>query len=333
MKKRILLSYLLSIALLSAIIWIVGVEKLADIPGKIAKLGIEWFLLIAFLYCCAFVFRALRWKYLLEPIVDVKKRHALYIIFVSFFANNLLPARLGEIVRAYLLSKKYNVGKVKSFSTVVVDRVVDGITLIVLFALLVAFSGAVPQALQYGMLLPLAVFALLLFVFLKPKYFNSFAKPLLKRIPFVYKRLEPMIEDLVSGGSAFSHGLKSNLFIWGSSFAIWLIETAVFFLVANRLGIELTPVKALVLLVVVAMASMIPSAPAYAGTFEAAFIAVFLAFGLQQSDAFAFALTMHAIEFVVIMVAGIVSARLLGLSFRKLLKMKEAEEEKLEKKG
>ena len=81
-------------------------------------------------YFIAVLFRTLRWQYLLAPIKIVSVKTLYPIVVVGYMANNILPLRLGEIVRAYYVGEKENVSKLASLATIAVERVLDGLTLL-----------------------------------------------------------------------------------------------------------------------------------------------------------------------------------------------------------
>lgn len=320
MKTKIILSWILSIALLAFIASTINIGNTVALLSKISPL----FLLVsALVYSFSFALRALRWKYLVKPIANISVKESFFILSVSFLANNLLPARLGEFLRAYLLSKKKGIGKVKSFSTVAVDRVVDGVTLVFVFLAIMVFSRSVPAVLQKLMVLPVVVFAFGMGFFVNPNFFRRIFSPLFKKIPWLYARVHVILDDLVIGGKAFSQSFGALFMVWASSLLVWGIESANFLIIATGLGIDLSFAQIVLLLVVVAIGSMIPSAPAYIGTFEALFVFCFLAFGMSAESGTAMAITVHAMQFLVVLVLGSLSLNFLGISWGELLKAKQ----------
>jgi uncharacterized protein (TIRG00374 family) len=318
-NKKIVLSWIVSIVLL------VIVASKIDFSSAIIelkKISLSFLVVSVLVYSFSFLLRALRWKYLIKPLAEISFVDSFSIVCVSFLANNVLPARLGEFLRAFLLSKKKGIGKIKSFSTVVVDRVIDGITLIFVFFAIMVFSSSVPESLQKIMVLPVIVFAFGMGFFVQPSFFRKALSPLFKKIPFVYNKVHSRLDDIVIGGKAFSQGFGLMAKIWASSFLIWGIEATNFFVISTGLGIHLSFAQIVLLLVIVAVGSMIPSAPAYIGTFEALFVFSFLAFGLSAESGIAMAITIHAIEFFCILILGLMSLNVLGMSFKELTSAK-----------
>ena len=80
------------------------------------------------------MFRALRWQYLLRPIGHVRFGNALRTTIIGFAASALLPARAGEVLRPYLLARKEGLSATAAFATIIVERLLDTVTVLLLFA-------------------------------------------------------------------------------------------------------------------------------------------------------------------------------------------------------
>lgn len=198
------------------------------------------------------------------------------------------------------------------------DRLVDGVTLVFVFFLLLVFSESVPAEIQKIMIIPVAVFAFGMGFFANPGFFRKIFSPLARKVPWVYSRARVFFEEISAGTKAFSQSPKSTIVIWASSLIIWAIEAANFFIISRALGLEIGIIGIFLLVVIVALGSMIPSAPAYIGTFEALFVFGFLSMGLSAENGVAMAISLHAITFAVILVLGIFSLNFLGVSWKEL---------------
>ena len=114
--------------------------------------------------------RAWRWRFLLRPIKSIPMKSMFSTTAIGFMANNIFPARLGEIIRAYVIDRKEGVGKSASFATVVVERVFDGMTvLFFLIIVLVLWRFEIPEwirSIMFGALF-LYLFALTVLIVLK----------------------------------------------------------------------------------------------------------------------------------------------------------------------
>ncbi len=127
----------------------------------IRSANLFFFLVAFFIYYCSFAIRALRWRLLLENVgftrangIQLPKFWKLVeIIYISFFANSVIPAKLGDLYRAYLLRQEIGVSTTRSFGTVLAERLLDLIVLLLLFipALLISLHANMPPQLHLSL--------------------------------------------------------------------------------------------------------------------------------------------------------------------------------------
>ncbi len=117
-------------------------------------------------YFVAVWFRAARWRYLLAPVGSFPVRRLYPVVIIGYMANNLLPVRLGEVVRSYYLARRENLNTSTALATVAVERVYDGITLLAFAALsapwlllLGEFDGAADVSRTTGIIFLVAIIA------------------------------------------------------------------------------------------------------------------------------------------------------------------------------
>jgi uncharacterized protein (TIRG00374 family) len=122
--------------------------------------GVRYWLLIPALglYFCGVVVRTYRWSVLLRPIKKISVRDLLPITVIGFMANNILPLRTGEVVRSYVLNKNHGVRKTASLTTIAVERIFDGITMVG-FILIAAITIDLTNDLQHVVKLASVLFA------------------------------------------------------------------------------------------------------------------------------------------------------------------------------
>jgi len=320
MNKKIIISWIFSLVLISIIISIIDLDQVIE---NMTKIGLINFVLLCLLYSVGYLFRALKWKAILHNLSDISFKDSFFIINIGFFINALLPARAGEIARAYLLSKKKNLGKIKSLSTVVLDRVVDGMILFLFFTFSLFFIQ-IPQEFKSIILIPATIFILGFLFFFKPEKFKFFGRIIIKIFPSLKGKIKYVFNEMKEAGNMF-HSKKHVFQTIVYSILTWLIESFVFYFTAQTLGIELTFFQVVLLVVVVGFVVMIPSAPSYVGMFEAGFILFFIAFGLSENSAISMAIVIHLIQTVVVIILGLISMNQLNLSFKNISKINFSE--------
>ena len=127
---RLSVSLFVGFLLLIVLVWWTGIDKLWSAIRGVSPL---WIMASALTIFPAYFFRALRWKFLLLPIKNsIRIGNAFWSTAIGFMVNTLIPIRLGEFVRAYVLGEKENVGFAPSFSSIVVERILDLIGLLTL---------------------------------------------------------------------------------------------------------------------------------------------------------------------------------------------------------
>jgi len=262
--------------------------------------------------------RAWRWKYMLIRI----KAISLYSLFVAtvigFMANNILPARMGEFVRAYALGRKEGLGTSLSLATVVVERIFDVFSLLLCALLILPMLS--PQKLLLYLLLLVNVLSLAVVILLKLK-----TPTLLRLIRSAMFRFPPKWADRVVGAlDSFSSGLrileswKDVLIALVLSIALWGTVAATIYLAILSFGIDVPPVAPMVVMVVLMLGLMVPSSPGFVGTFQYFASWGLLTFGVPESKALSFSIVYHASQHLPITALGLFYLWRGGLSFREI---------------
>ena len=109
-----------------------------------------WMLVVLLSYMAHFWLKAIRWCDLLEPVVKLHTKEAYPVMMTGFFANNFLPAHLGELVRMYVGSKVFRVGKTQVFATIVLERVLDFTMVALMFGMALIYGGTISNSLIYA---------------------------------------------------------------------------------------------------------------------------------------------------------------------------------------
>jgi uncharacterized protein (TIRG00374 family) len=281
-----------------------------------------WLAAGAAVYALLFGLRGRRWAMLLEHLRPVSTRTATEVFAVGFLANNVLPARLGDVARAFVLARREGLRTAGTFSSVMLERIFDGVTVValmsaVLWAAPPATSWIGPVARLSAAVFVGAILACALVAW-NPRRVEAALDITLAWLPRgTLERLHRLVGQLGSG----LHSLKSaaqTARVAGLSLAIWLTEAAVYVLVARAYDLEI-PLPGLVLVMsVLTLGLSLPSAPAFVGVFEGLVVKAVEAYGVTGARAMAFAVTMHAIHFVVGSLIGLLAAYRSGLNLRDL---------------
>src|SRR5205814_8561260 len=115
---------------------------LRDVAGRIVDARVSWLGISLLTAILSLIIRALRWQYLLEPLGRASFANAFRATAVGFAASTILPARAGEVIRPYFLARHERMSATGAFATVVLERVLDMLTVVGLLAVCVFFFGA-----------------------------------------------------------------------------------------------------------------------------------------------------------------------------------------------
>ena len=283
-----------------------------------------WFFLPGVLvYFASMFLRALRWQRMLRPIKPMAFGNVFRYIILGYMANNLLPARLGEVIRAYVTGKREGVSRSASFASVVLERLFDGSTVVLILVVLLFFFARLDHGwLWYTANISLAVFlGGLCFLFLlvyKRTLALRILQGLLRPLPCVVSdKLLSIVRKFMTGLDLLRSPLDF-LLSFGLSFVIWGVEALVYALFFQAFGLELPFAAALVTLVVVNLSAMIPSTPGLIGVFQFACVQSLGLYGVAAGKALAFSVALHATQIVPVTLLGVGITYALGLSFNEL---------------
>jgi len=235
------------------------------------------------------------------------------VLLIGYLGNAVLPARLGEPIRAYLLARREGLSSFEILGTALLERIVD-VASLALMAFIAAWSLAAPawviQLTGAAAIGASTIVVLLIFVGVEPPI--RLARRVISAIGWgAAERFLAILERFALGIGGRSRGRPvaeaSSL-----SIPIWLVDSSVCWLVAAALGAQLSPAGALLVVAVGALGTSIPSAPGYVGTYELAASAAGQALGLPAPTALSLAIVLHAVTLLPVALAGGVSLMLIG---------------------
>jgi len=264
-----------------------------------------WLLPGVAVYFVAVWARAWRWHYLLKPLKSISTRELFPTVAIGYFGNNILPARAGEVLRAVVLKKDEDVPVSASLATIIVERVFDGVVMLGFvfvnlteLALLTTSSGFVGdiRTLAVG---GTVIFIGALLVFLAAAMYPERAQAILVTIVnrFLPERFRESVlgfSDRFLGGLAALRSPRGALMVFLTSVVIWLLETGKYWFLMHAFPFKVSFFALMLMNGIVNLATTIPSAPGYVGTFDAPGIAVLQAYNVPKATAAAYTLALHA---------------------------------------
>ncbi len=256
-------------------------------------------------------FRALRWGRLIAPIHPVPLRRLSGYMLVGYLANNVLPARLGELVRSHYLGDREGISRSATLGTVVVERVVDTVVLVAIGAvaiLVLNVRGVVVSAILVGLALA-GLLVVALVVALAAHRLPGASR--LGRFLARWPRVKGIARRLRDGlrVAALPRTVAAAAIL---SVAAWTCTVVAVLAVGQSLGIQLTVGEGALLAAGTNLATAVPSGPGYLGTFEYAGQTIAAAFGLAGAQGLALALLIHFLTLFVSSVGGAIALVRLG---------------------
>jgi len=253
------------------------------------------------------VIRAWRWQILVKPIKDVSFEPAFSSIMIGYFGNSVLPFRMGEFLRAFVVADKTSLTASTAFGTIVIERILDfiGLSTVILLIMTVYPLASVGGSIIIGVIgLSLTAF---IFIFLfggfKSSLLVKIEKSSLLRIGLSHKIL-PFIKNFLDGATTIRATNKLGIILL-YTLIIWIMYYCSTYLATIATGIELEWFGFGVLLISTTLAISIPAAPGYVGTYHAAAVYILTnLFDVGRSNAQAAAIILHAVGTIPIVIIG-----------------------------
>jgi uncharacterized protein (TIRG00374 family) len=286
-----------------------------DIWGALEGANYWWVLPGVAVYFLGVWARAWRWHYLLRPVKSIPTRTMFPIVAIGYMGNNIYPARAGEVLRALVLKRRTGVPVSASLATIIVERVFDGVVMLSFVFLNLpelarltgesGFLGSIQTLAIWGAAAFLGALAVFLLAAMFPVHSQA-------TITWLADRLVParFREQLLGLAVRFLSGLeclrspRETLMIFLTSVVIWLLETGKYWFVMHAFPFEVSFFTLMLMNGIVNLATSIPSAPGYVGTFDAPGIAVLSAYGVDRAVAAGYTLILHVALWVPITALG-----------------------------
>jgi uncharacterized protein (TIRG00374 family) len=270
-----------------------------------------WVVVVLAFLMLDIVARAFRWRGLLAPIQDVAYPRTLAYLLIGYLANNVLPARLGELVRCHYLGDRERISRTTALGTVVVERIIDIAVVVAIAAaaiLVLSVRGMVANVvLAGGAIGVLLVVGLAVMIAAHRLPGAERVAAAVARWPRIGELARRLREGLAVAGRprTLAEALVLTVLAWGAS-------VLGFAAAGQAVGVQLTIGQAALLASGTALAAAIPSGPASLGTFEFATVRIAAALGVADARAFALALLIHASIVALTSIGGVAALIRIG---------------------
>jgi uncharacterized protein (TIRG00374 family) len=293
-RRFALIQILCSLIALAAVVWWATKQKTPTLPQDGS--AVRWLVIGVLIYAVATLLRAERWHRILHITgVDAHRSDSYALTTVGYMGNNVLPARAGEMLRVMLLSPRTDAGKRELLGTVVAERALDAVALAGIFVV-VAYGILRNSVLASDR--PLLVLA------------TALALVLLGLLVLQIMRKRGMLErarDFLRPMAGATRALlnRRGAVLLAASVVIWSAEASVYWSVAHATGLHVSHLGSLYLMAFTNLVAMIPAAPGYLGTFDAAVVIGVRAIGGTKGAALPYLLLLRFVLFVPITAVGL----------------------------
>ncbi|MBW7886122.1 MAG: flippase-like domain-containing protein [Caldilineaceae bacterium] len=267
-----------------------------------------WLVPGVLVYIVGLWLRTWRWQYTLRPVKHVAVRTLFPMVCIGYFGNNVFPFRAGELLRSYVLKRRERIDISTSLATVIIERITDGLVML-LFVFLALPFAPMPEpyrnAVTVMTLLFIAATAVFIWMAMQPsrveRFYTAIAATLLPQ------RIRNRTDDLYL---RFMLGLRSLsrpadlLMIFLTSVLVWLMETVKYWFVMHAFDFSVSFIVLMLMNGLVNLATTLPAAPGYIGTFDTPGIKTLETFGVNPSVAASYTFTLHAALWIPVTLLG-----------------------------
>ena len=317
MDRRTVRNFVLSLIVAGLFLYLAFRNvPLADLQTALAQVEWRWIGVAVMVSLMLQVFRAWRWQLELKPIVHVPFGQLWIIVSVAYMAINLLPVRLGEFVRPWLLSRRSRVSFSNVVGNLVIEKTMDSV--VILFYILIGLltTENLPDWVRRGALFP-AIGAGLLVALVVLLYWRGEAfidrwvvSTLPARVGATVKRvLQALLE-----GMRILPNPRLLLAVFLVSLALWFLPILSSYIMIRAFHFGIPFSAALIVFIFIGFGTALPNAPGMIGTYQYACVLALSLFDVGKADALAYGLVLNAIQLLTLVGQGLVALPFAGVS-------------------
>lgn len=324
MKKNTVIG--IAVSCLCVVFMLRGID-LAEVAACFGSLQYRYLVAVLLLVVCSLWLRSYRWGVMIDNLVRLDQATLFRFSSIGFMAVGVLPARLGEFVRPFLVKQHCGVRMSATMATIVLERIFDLLTLMVFLFIVLLKIPLPPEIFKAGIImLTVALGLLAVCIVLGVK--RDFAGRMIARVtgllPERIGRPAAHLADSFLEGLGLLPDVKKTLWVLVLSLAVWLLLGLSNYFMFYAFGITLSVYNAFAILAIIALGIMVPAAPGFIGTFHYACMLGLTAFGVAKSEALSYAVALHFMQMAPAIVLGLVFLPFQKLTFGGLLSRAEA---------
>lgn len=297
----------------------IQLDKLAQ---AFAQFNWYWLPVLIATFLISYTGRAFRWQALFYP-YRPRWIRVFDALNVGYLLSNITPARIGDFARAYLIGTLEKIPVAHALSTVVVERALDGLTVVLFLILLLPFIPNVPSEYVNGGLIlgvtGLVALVGLALVSLRREQGVAFLRRLAQPFPFLQREgLWRFVENLIQGFAVIREP-RPLLAAIGWSLQIWFVASVLAWFVMLSMGMNLPLTAGVVIQVATALVVTVAASPGQLGVFHVTAVTVLTRlFGADPNQALAFAFVLHGLTYLLLTLLGVISTLREGVDLSRI---------------
>jgi uncharacterized protein (TIRG00374 family) len=288
--------------------WVFHSYKIADLLPQLRQLEWQWVALGVALDLSVYVCQAWRWLLLYRPVERLPFWTTVQAIFVGLFANEVLPLRVGELIRCYLVAHWNDQLISVVFASAAIERLIDGFWMVLSFVVVAQQLKEIPPLLRYTVRgLEVAVVAgilLLAYVMIHKSHAHAMVRE---------SRWAAVLRHVVDGLHTMGNW-RTLACVMPVSFLYLVLQVLSYWALMKAFQLDLSPWDAVAVLAIVRLGTVVPNAPANIGLINAACLIALKVFGVERNDAGEFSILLFLAVTVPLLVTGAIATALTGLN-------------------
>ncbi len=318
----------LAISLLFLVFYLLPQQNWAKLWESLRSAQYLWLIPAIVTYFIGVWFRAERLHYMMRPIKQVPARTLFPIVCIGYMGNNIYPARMGEVLRAYVIKQKEGVAISASLAIVLIERIFDAVVMMLfIFVNLPELArigsvdsgvgGTIQQVAVIGTIIFFGALVVFMLAAMFPAVTARFAAwSIAHLIPVRFRSKIEGISGKFLEGLACLRSPRDALMILVTSIVIWLFETGKYWFLMQGFAFSVSFFALMLMNGIANIITSIPSAPGYIGTFETAGVAALQAYNVGKEVATAYTVVLHAALWLPITLLGAYYMLRMGLSVK-----------------
>lgn len=322
MKTNRVLAVTTGLLIGSILIWVsLRQADLRDIIVTIRHANLWYAPLLVFTYHLVFWFKSARWALFLRPVKKVSAAKAFPPTAIGYMGNLVLPAYLGEIGRAFVICKYLHVPFSAILGTLILERLVDILTLLLCVLLLVTTQLHKNPQLETSFTVMAVISVLMLLITLLAVFKNQQLLKLVKTFTAFSKSFQKFAIDqtvhIVSGLQSIRHAAGLTAIVFYSALQ-WILTAACIYIALYAVGLNLPVSAAFLVMILIIIGMSLPGAPGFFGTIQVCFTIGLQAYNVDASTAFAASIYFHVLIYIYALTVGMISLWYVGSSTREV---------------